>query len=727
MRQSRSSSSKGCKTPVPEVPPFNGEKPDSLGSDISDVHKSPQSVKIKTEANECQPSQIVPITPNHNQLPKDKINPSAPSVNHTVSKHPTVHSEAIQNVINKLENQKKLLARGKEAPASISCDKKSSYVKSEPIDIPSKSWSGYPASSEHSSFQSSAYSSMESNIPAHLKNQIPPSYKNVSRSESDYPMHLTGRQSVGSMSASSAISGDTSLNEENKPLLSQRRPSVIQHTEYAATTPSPTPSPKQGSSDVFNMYPKDVMQCVQFTNPKMNLPPNQMGYSMNGKVAEWLTKGVHEVVACKTPSSVEKTVELHDKVMMPSSCKTPGIVGTGKIPSSNIKNKHSGKGCAKSPRSKYNTHQRNSDVNSLTNGNYALSRSDMRNNAMYQKTFHPTPTTYNSVMTNPVSAAKYQQTANPKPEFYPNNPYFNQQKRFKSSNTAPVLPAVGARPPSLPYMRQQTYRAAPLSDVPKTTTTTHNDYDSVVLDLSIKKKPAQTAAPRTVNPPPPPVCTSPVPEGVCLDLSIKKKPNISNDNGIENITPPLPLSPNPSQAPAPYLSSTLKPLPTLISIQDFQSAAMETARHNYSSSSNRHPQIMNSPASSSSTGTSLVIPQTNAMYPASTHSKLPQTIVNSMPVAYSKEIAKNMYMPSTTHRSQFPPYVIPPFFPSSWTSVVNANVNNPKQTNNSQTSPMAYKGMVNHSVFPKDYPSQYKSQFHPVLCKDNGHYPSNAK
>lgn len=246
------------------------------------------------------------------------------------------------------------------------------------------------------------------------------------------------------------------------------------------------------------------------------------------------------------------------------------------------------------------------------------------------------------------------------------------------------------------------------------------------MDLSVKKKPTQPLPSRTVVPPPP-VCPSPVPEGVCLDLSIKKKPNISNDNGIENITPPLPLSPNPSQPTAPYSSSTSKPLPTLISIQDFQSAAMDSARHTYSSSSNRHPQVMNNSASSSTSGPSLVMPQANAMYPASTHSKLPQNIVNTMPVAYSKEIAKNLYMPSTTRHSQFSPYVIPPFFPSSWTSVVNANVGNPKQTNNSQTSPMAYKGMVNHSVFPKDYPSQYKSQFHPVLCKDNGHYPSNAK
>lgn len=707
---------------------FNGEKHASLGSASldSDVNKSPETVKVKTEKDEFEPSQNVPTIPNHTQLSQDKTSPSVPSANHTISKlHPTVHSEAIQNVINKLENQKKLLEQAKNTNSSVSPDKKPPpCVKSEPVENQSKQSKSWSVSSEPSHFQPSAYSHVEANVAAHIKSQITPSYKSVARSEPDFTMLHTGRQSVGSMSASSAISGDTSANDE-KPLLSQRRPSVIQHTEYAATTPSPTVSPKQSVPDVYSMYPKDIMQCVQFQNPKMNLPPNQLSYSMTGKVAEWLTKGVHEVVACKTPSSnIEKTVELHDKVMMPSSCKTPGVVGTGKIPANNSKRQNV-KSYPKSPRSKYtNSHQRNSDT--IVNGNYGLSRNEARNNAMYQKTFHPASTSYNSVMPNPASTAKYQQTPNPKPEFYSNAPYYNQQKRFKCSNVPPVLPGVGTRPSLLPFVRQQTYRASPLSDIPKTTTTTHNDYDSVVLDLSVKKKPTLPPPSRTVAPP---ICPSPVPEeGVCLDLSIKKKPNISNDNGIENITPPLPLSPNPQQPPAtPYISPTLKPLPTLIAIQDFQSAAMETARHNYSSNSSRHSQLMNNPPSSSASGSSLVIPPSNAMYPPSTHSKMPQGIVNSMPAAYSKEIAKNLYMPSTTRHSQFSPYVIPPFFPSNWTSVVNTNVSNPKQTSNSQTSPMAYKGMVNHSVFPKDYPSQYKSQFHPVLCKDNGHYPSNGK
>lgn len=695
------------------------------------MHKSSQLVKVKSENSEYQSSQNVPTTSNHTQISQDvnKVNSSIASSNHNLSKLiPPVHSEAIQNVINKLENQKKLMSQGKEMNATIPCDKKAPGLKSESIDIPSsKSWSGYCVNSEHSSFQSSAYSAVEATIPNHLKNQIPSSvsYKTLPRSEPDCAMSHTGRQSVGSMSVSSAVSGDTSANEDNKSLLSQRRPSVIQHTEYAATTPSPTVSPKQGGTDVFNIYPKDMMQCVQFSNPKMNLPPNQLGYSMTGKVAEWLTKGVHEVVACKTLSSnIEKPGELQEKVMMPSSCKTPGVVGNGKIPTNNVKSKHSTKSCPKSPRSKYsNSHQRNSD--NIANGNYALPRNDIRNNTVYQKTFHPAPTSYNSVMTNPSSAPKYQQTANIKPEFYPNNPYYNQQKRFKCNNMPPVLSGVGTRPSLLPFVRQQTYRASPLSDIPKTTTSTHNDYDSVVLDLSVKKKPQQTPPSRTVVPP---VSTSPVPEeGVCLDLSIKKKPNISNDNGIENITPPLPLSPTPQPSNAPYLPSALKPLPTLIAIQDFQSAAIESTRHNYSSSSNRLPHMINNPASSTASGPPLVMPQANTMYPASTHSKMPQNIVNTIPpVVYSKEIAKSLYMPSTTRHSQFSPYVIPPFFPSSWTSVVNANSANPKQTN-SQTSPMAYKGMVNHSVFPKDYPSQYKSQFHPVLCKDNGHYPSNGK
>lgn len=87
-------------------------------------------------------------------------------------------------MINKLENQKKQLAHVKETHSSILCDKKSSYIKSENVEIPSKSWSGYPANSEHSQFQSSACSSMEMNLACQLKNQIPSSamYKTVARS-----------------------------------------------------------------------------------------------------------------------------------------------------------------------------------------------------------------------------------------------------------------------------------------------------------------------------------------------------------------------------------------------------------------------------------------------------------------------------------------------------------------------------------------------------------------
>ncbi|KFM74415.1 AT-rich interactive domain-containing protein 5B, partial [Stegodyphus mimosarum] len=752
VRQSRST--RGCKTPIPEIPPFNQDKCINLESESAETNAVPQPDKVKSETVETISNQNVPALPSQNKLISDsKVN----TVNHCISKFlPPGTASDVHNSINKLENhtinklenhtvnklenhtQKRLHTVPKESQVSIPVEKKvlPAFVKTEPIENNAKSWCGYPGNSEYPSYQSSLYCGSDNYAPGFLKNQMPSSYKAGTRSEPDvardYLMH-TGRQSVGSMSVSSAVSLEAPTGEE-KPLVPQRRPSVIQHTEYAATSPSPSISPKQTVDTCRNISPKEGASSVPFSSSKLSIP-SQPGYSVTGKVAEWLTKGVHEVVACKTPSTaVEKTVELHDKVMVPSICKTPGAIGTSKVPINNVKSKHNAcvLNCPKSPRSKYASSHRHRNSDTIANGNYnSVPRNDVRNNALYQKPFHTATVTHSSVMANASVAPKYQQTINQsiKPEYYSNGPYFNQPKRFKNSNNLlpSMLPAVNPRPSLLPFIRQQTYRTSPLSDIPKTTASTHNDYETVVLDLSVKKKPPQVAPSRTTAPIIT-VSTSPVPEeGVCLDLSIKKKSNVSNDNGIENITPPLPLSPNPSsQVAPPYMHSSLKPIPTLIALQDL--AAEEAARHSYSSSNSRIPPIMTSSVTPPVSGPPLVMPPTNAMFPASTHSKIPPGFVNSMPpVAYSKDIAKNLYMPSTTRHSQFTPYVIPPFFQSNWTSVVNSTAVNAKQTNNSQTSPMAYKGMVNHSVFPKDYPYNVKSQFHNVLCKDNGHYPSNGK
>ncbi|XP_054720490.1 uncharacterized protein LOC129230112 [Uloborus diversus] len=732
VRQSRSNS-QGSKNVLSKV---SSEKSSSINSDTSEaISAVPETVKVKSETTEQAPVPNVPPFPasvsvdaKRNALPQ-AIDQGAPKL------HPPLgNAENLHNVISKIENKKRLQLQALEQQSKISPEKKHppSHTKAEPTEKYAKSWCGYSASSDHSSM----HSGTDSIATGAGKTQPPAGYKAGPRSEPDvnrdYLMHHTGRQSVGSVSASSAVSVEASTNEE-KPLVPQRRPSVIQHTEYAATSPSPSVSPMQNNSDICrNVSPKDISQSATFSSPKISLLPNQLsGYSMTGKVAEWLTKGVHEVVACKTPSAVvEKTVELHDQVMMPSSCKTPGAVGSSKISNSNAKNKHN-TSATKSQRSKYSTSHRHRNSDNHPNGNSNTTKNDARNNAIYQKTFHPTPSTYNSVMTNAAPGSKYLPSINPsaKPEFYPHSPYYNQTKRFKCNNVLPTaLPPMNIRPSLTPFIRQQVYRTSPLSDIPKTTATTHNDYEAVVLDLSLKKKPAHSAPTRTAAPVVA-VGASAVPEeGVCLDLSIKKS-NANNDNGIENITPPLPLSPNPPSqtSSSSYLHPSLKSLPTLISLQDFRPSSEAAGGHGYPSGTNRIPPIMTSSATVTASGAPLMHPS-NAMFPMGTHSKLPPGMINTMPpVAYSKDIAKNLYMPSTTRHSQFSPYVIPPFFPTNWTSVVSAAPTNTKQMNNSQTSPVTYKGMINHSVFPKDYPSQYKSQFHPVLCKDNGHYPSSGK
>ncbi|CAL1282602.1 unnamed protein product [Larinioides sclopetarius] len=731
VRQSRSG--RGCKTPVPEIPPFKQEKQSSSAGETGTVENltSPSPVKIKSENVDPIPDQ--PCVMSEDKLAQEnKPSLSVPTSNHSMTKFlpPVVSSEAL-NGKTKLENhaQKRRHILAKETPSHLTSDKKTSpsAVKVE-SDKYAKSWCGYPTNADQLLYQ--AYNSrMESYPPGYVKGHPPVSYNGGARSEPDTAREYlpqTGRQSVGSVSASSVVSVEASTGDE-KPLLPQRRPSVIQHTEYAATSPSPSLSPKQVGSDASrNVSPKDSIQPVPFSSPKINLLPNQLSYSMTGKVAEWLTKGVHEVVACKTPSSVmEKNVELHDKVMMPSSCKMPGAIGTGKVPVNNVKSKQSSTtNCHKSPRSKYSSSHRHRNSDGTVNGSYApASRNDIRINAAHQKMLHPVPSPY-SVMSAPNNTPKYQPNVNQKTktEIYPNGPYYNQPKRYKANNMVPIMMSpISPRPSLSPFARQQTYCTPPLSDIPKTTTSAHNDYDSVVLDLSVKKKPTHSAPPpKTVAPP---VNVSPVPEeGVCLDLSIKKKPSsVTNDNGIENITPPLPLSPNPSSQPVSYMSSSLKPLPTLIALQDL--ANEEAARRGYTSSNSRIPP-MTSAGTVPAGGPPLVMPP--AMFPGAAHGKLPPAIVNTLPsVAYSKDMAKNLYIPGNTRHSQFPPYVIPPYFPSNWTAVVNASTANAKQTNNSQTSPLAYKGMVNHSVFPKDYPYNVKSQYHPVLCKDSGHYPSN--
>lgn len=624
----------------------------------------------------------------------------------------------LQNGKIKSENHtpKRRHILAKETPSHLTADKKYITVAKTETRKHSNSWCGYSANSEHSSYQLSLHSG---GMDGMSKGQLP--YKAGTQSEPDiardYPMH--GRHSVGSMSASSIVSAEAASGED-KPLVPQRRPSVIQHTEYAATSPSPSPSPKQQGQEVAkNVSPKvESMPNVPFSSPKINLLPNQMSYSMTGKVADWLTKGIHEVVACKTPSTaVEKNMELHDKVMMPSSCKTPGAVGTGKVPVNSCKASKPGN-ASKSPRSKYARQNNKGGMNG--NYNNAMHKNDRANpnhpqksiHPQNQKMLHPLPTTY-SVMTN--APPKYQHTVNQrvKAEFYPNGPYYNQAKRVKMNNVLPsALPPVHTRPSLSPFVRGTSYCTPPLGDIPKITAITHNDYESAVLDLSVRRKPAQTAPPK----PPPPRPISPVPEGVCLDLSIKKS-TLPTDNGIENITPPLSLSPHPPSMS--FMNSSLKPLPTLISLQDL-AAAEESARRSY------HRLPMTSTVTAPVACPPISMHPQSQMFSAAAHSKLPPVLANSLPPIYSKDMAKNLYMPGgNTRHTQFPPYVIPPFFPSNWTSVVSAPTGTAKQASNSQTSPMAYKGMVNHSVFPKDYPYNIKSQFHPVLCKDSGHYPSN--
>ncbi|GFV76863.1 AT-rich interactive domain-containing protein 5B [Trichonephila clavipes] len=729
VRQSRSS--RGCKTPVPEIPPFKQDKQ----NDGSDNGENPSSgagaVNVKSETIDLTTDQTaVPcVSPQDKSTVDSKIGLSIQSGPIDTSKFlsPGVNPEAL-NGKTKVENhvQKKRHILAKETPSHLSSEKKTIAAAVKPEkDKHANSWCGYPASID--SYQGSLHTRIDIYPPGVMKGHMPGAYNGGTRSEPDinrdYPFQ-TGRHSVGSVSASSVVSIEASTGDE-KPLVPQRRPSVIQHTEYAATSPSPSLSPKQVGSECRNVSPKESAQSVPFSSPKMNLLPNQLGYSLTGKVAEWLTKGVHEVVACKTPTAaVEKNVELHDKVMMPSSCKMPGAVGAGKVPVNNVKSKQSAASNShKSPRSKYTSSHRHRNSDLAINGSYnTMSRSDSRVNAAHQKMVHPVPSPY-SVMTNPGSASKYQHNVNQKTktDFYPNGPYYNQPKRYKANNVVPIMMTpISPRPSLSPFVRQQTYCTPPLSDVPKTTATTHNDYDSVVLDLSVKKKPAHSATPRTIAT----VSVSPVPEeGVCLDLSLKKKTNNSviTDNGIENITPPLPLSPNSSsQSVSSFMHSSMKPLPTLIALQDL--ASEEAVRRGYASSNSRIPPITNA-VSAPVSAPPLVMPPT--MFPGSAHGKLPPTLVNTLPsVTYSKDMAKNLYIPSNARHSQFPPYVIPPFFPSSWTSVVNTSATNAKQTNNSQTS-LTYKGMVNHSVFPKDYPYNVKSQYHPVLCKDSGHYPSN--
>ncbi|GFS99272.1 AT-rich interactive domain-containing protein 5B [Nephila pilipes] len=726
VRQSRSS--RGCKTPIPEIPPYKQDKQNG-GTEIGE-NLSPEAIKVNSETIDLTTDQnAVPCVSPHDKLVvESKIGLSVqPGTINNMNKFlpPGINPEAL-NGKTKVENhsQKKRHILAKETPSHLSSDKKTTATAKTENDKHTKSWCGYPTSGD--SYQGSLHSRMDIYPPGLMKGHLPLAYNGGTRSEPDvnrdYPLQ-TGRHSVGSVSASSVISIEASTGDE-KPLVPQRRPSVIQHTEYAATSPSPSLSPKQVGSDCRNVSPKEGTQSIPFSSPKMNLLPNQLSYTLNGKVTEWLTKGVHEVVACKTPSvAVEKSVELHDKVMMPSSCKMPGAVGTGKVPVNNVKSKQSNASNShKSPRSKYSSSHRHRNSDGAVNGTYnTMSRNDVRINVAHQKMLHPVPLPY-SAMTNPVSAPKYQHNVNQKTktEFYPNGPYYNQPKRYKANNMVPIMMTpISPRPTLSPFVRQQTYCTPPLSDIPKTTASTHNDYDSVVLDLSVKKKPAHSAAPRTIAS----VSVSPVPEeGVCLDLSIKKKTNnsVATDNGIENITPPLPLSPNSSsQSVSSFMHSSLKPLPTLIALQDL---ASEEAAHRGYASSNSHIPPMTSAVTVPVSAPPLVMPP--AMFPGSAHGKLPPALVNTLPsVTYSKDMAKNLYIPSNTRHSQFPPYVIPPFFASTWTSV-NTSATNAKQTNNSQTS-LTYKGMVNHSVFPKDYPYNVKSQYHPVLCKDSGHYPSN--
>ncbi|XP_015917137.1 AT-rich interactive domain-containing protein 5B isoform X2 [Parasteatoda tepidariorum] len=729
VRQSRSSS-RGCKTPVPDGSPANQDK--VAGDSVKSEDMLSQPPLIKSETIEPIVEKNIPAlsTP-----PKLTVNNEISHTSHSNKLSSSKFLPPNGNPSVKVKNEPKKRGANKETSAGTPNSKKFSPPSSKTgyQDNRAKSWCNYPINPDQPHYQSTAYPGMDNYVPAHLRGQAPTYYKVGSRSEPDitrdHLMH-SGRLSVGSMSASSVVSAEASATDE-KLTVPQRRPSVIQHTEYAATSPSPSLSPKQSNPEINqNVGPKEGLMNVPFSSPKMNLLPNQPGYSTTGKVAEWLTKGVHEVVACKTPTTaIEKTMELHDKVMMPSSCKTPGAVGTSKVPVNNVKGKHSSTtNSSKSPRSKYSSSHRHRNSDS-TNGNFnPQSRASMA----HQKSLHPSPVAYNnSVMSNasgiPKGAAKYHhQTihSNMKQEFYPNVPYYNQPKRHKINNIVPtMLPPVNPSPSPSPFVRQQTYVTPPMSDLPKTTASTHNDYEYAVLDLSVKKKSIPAPRPRT-PPPPVPLITSIPEEGVCLDLSVKKKSNASTDNGIENITPPLPLSPNPSsQQTTSYMHSSLKPLPTLLALQDL--AAEEALRRNYSSDRRSVPPVMSTPPVS---GPPIGMPPAT-MFPGSTHSKMPPGLMNSIPPgSYSKDIAKNMYMPSNARHSQFSPYVIPPFFPSNWPSVVNTSSPSVKQTNsNSQTSPMGYKGMVNHSVFPKDYPYNVKSQYHPVLCKDSGRYPSNGK
>ncbi|KAG8195685.1 hypothetical protein JTE90_003827 [Oedothorax gibbosus] len=728
VRQSRSSNHKSCKTPVPEIPPFKQEKqtletasteqstPLPTVPPVTIKTEVPDPVAIPTKPNECSPDKVVP---------ESKIPSTPPSHKDSLTKFLSPGSTPDlpqQNGKIKLEpnhTPKKRHILAKETPSHLSADKKYITVAKTESRKHSNSWCGNSNNSEHSS---SYPLSLHSGADGMSKGPLPASYKAGTRSEPDiardYPMH-TGRQSVGSMSASSMVSAEAASGEETKPLVPQRRASVIQHTEYAATSPSPSPSPIQEVAPK-NVSPKESLPNVPFSSPKINLLPNQMSYSMNGKVADWLTKGIHEVVACKTPStSIEKNIELHDRVMMPSSCKTPGAVGTGKVPVNNCKSKQAS---PKAPRSK-NARQNNkgSNMNGLYNN--VMVKNDMMNpmhpqKPKYsQKMHHPIPATY-SVMNN-----KYQQAANQriKPqEFYPNGPYYNQPKRAKVNHVLP--PVINTRPSQLPFVRSTTYCTPPLGDIPKVAAITHNDYESAVLDLSVKRKPP-VQAPII---PKPVVCpiSPPIPEGVCLDLSVKKKPQPlpTTDNGIENITPPLSLSPNPLPShPMSFMNSTaMKAFPTLIALQDL--AVEDTARRGYN---HRLPPPMTSTVTAP-VACPPIHPQSSmfsAMATAAAHSKLPPGMV---PPMYPKDmVAKNLqYMPggNNSRHTQFPPYVIPPFFPTNWAAPAPGN---PKP----QTSPMAYKGMVNHSVFPKDYPYNIKQQFHPVLCnsKDSGHYPSNDK